>query len=522
MKKSTLALSVAAALCGFGFAGNALANNLGGATADTMILSQGGIGHQLVFPYFTTQGENATMLNITNTDTKNGKLVKVRFRGAANSDDVFDFQVLMSPGDMWTAAVTQDASSKISVMKSADKSCLLPADASGQQFITTRVDPAPVTGNSANETREGYIEVINMADIPEDTTSGSLYTAIKHVKGVAPCTASVLEAKLGKDFDTLASANAAGLTNPTGGLAGNWIILNQANTSVWSGSATAMQAVKSTTDRVNATGNLVYWPQKDEAPSSTWIANTADPLFVTKVVTIRSFDLPDLSTPYVISDLANPFIRSNNTSMYFAVNNVANEFVTDDGIAAVTDLLFTQPTRRYHVAVNYKATSAAANNTAITGTLASPIYSTGFVEGLSGYYSTANTTMDNRRVCLNNMTKPALDTLFDREEGTAAGTGFVVSPGVPGLPFAICGEAAVTSVNAKNSDGTLAASSLSATVARNNIDFPGFVDGWLTFDTSNAGLGVPMIGASFIRIANGTVNYGVAWNNKVTRTHPSN
>jgi len=96
MKKSTLALSIAAAIGSFGLAGTASA---------AMQLNANGIGHQLVFPYFSAQGDNATLLSITNTDTVNGKLVKVRFRGAANSDDLFDFQVLLSPGDVWTAAV---------------------------------------------------------------------------------------------------------------------------------------------------------------------------------------------------------------------------------------------------------------------------------------------------------------------------------------------------------------------------------------------------------------------------------
>ncbi len=521
MKKSTLALSVAAALSGFGFAGNALANNFGGATADTMILNQDGIGHQLVFPYFTTQGENATMLNITNSDTINGKLLKVRFRGAANSDDVFDFQLLMSPGDMWTAAVTQDATSKISVMKSGDKSCTIPAEASGTLFLTTRVDSAPATGDSANETREGYIEVINMADIP---AGSALFTTVKHVDGKAPCSATVLQEKLGADFASLAAANTAGLTNPTGGLAGNWFILNQANTSVWSGSATAMQAVTRTGTYpilfTNAKGNLVFWPQKAEAPVNG-LENTADALFTKGVEPIQSFDLPDLSTPYVLDDtetypintLGSAYVRSANTSRYFAVSSVSNELVTADDIGAVTDLLFTQPTRRYHVAVNYKASSAVANTTDKKGVLASAIYSdTDKYTGAVSYYTTSNTTLSSRRVCLNNLTKPGLNTLFNREEGTAPGTGFVVSPGVPGAEFAICGEAAVTSINGLDST-----SSLSATVARNNVEFPGFTDGWLTFNTANGGLGVPMIGAAFIRVNNGTVNYGIAWNNKVTR-----
>ena len=75
------------------------------------------------------------------------------------------------------------------------------------------MDPTLTGDNLANGTREGYIEIFNMADIPPlkaaaapvadlvgattagtDATVGStanpLYTAIKHVGGVAPCGAA--------------------------------------------------------------------------------------------------------------------------------------------------------------------------------------------------------------------------------------------------------------------------------------------------------------------------------------------
>ena len=203
MKKSTLALSIAAAIGGLGMAGNALAvtdfNTVatGADATGILVRNDGGIGHQLVFPYFTAQGANATLLSITNTDTTNGKLVKVRFRGAANSDDLYDFQVALSPGDMWTAAVTRDATSGAASLSTTDKSCTLPASVNGT-FNLQRVD-----GNAAAQTLEGYVEVINMANIPPvgtQTATGTLtaaqdlanvkapalLTAIKHARGFAP------------------------------------------------------------------------------------------------------------------------------------------------------------------------------------------------------------------------------------------------------------------------------------------------------------------------------------------------
>uniref|UniRef100_A0A7S3H3V9 Uncharacterized protein n=1 Tax=Spumella elongata TaxID=89044 RepID=A0A7S3H3V9_9STRA len=134
MKKNVLALSIAAMIGGLGFVGtasaaldaagnsNALvgtgvagtavdlaAGQLTKATATALTTQPGGVGHALLVPYFNAQNGNMTVLHVTNTDQTNGKAVKVRFRGAANSDDILDFQVFLSPGDVWTAAVTAGA-----------------------------------------------------------------------------------------------------------------------------------------------------------------------------------------------------------------------------------------------------------------------------------------------------------------------------------------------------------------------------------------------------------------------------
>lgn len=87
MKKNVLALSIATMIGGLGFTGAAFA------AAGDVSVNPNGDGHILLVPYYTVQDGNVTAFNIVNTDTKNGKAVKVRFRGASNSDDVLDFQV---------------------------------------------------------------------------------------------------------------------------------------------------------------------------------------------------------------------------------------------------------------------------------------------------------------------------------------------------------------------------------------------------------------------------------------------
>src|SRR5512140_277165 len=105
MRKNLIALSAAAFVGGLGLSGSATA----GVFADTGVVGTvdytsnatredvrlSGVGHQLIIPYFNNQGTNVTLINVVNSDTVNGKAVKIRFRGASNSDDIFDFQVYM-------------------------------------------------------------------------------------------------------------------------------------------------------------------------------------------------------------------------------------------------------------------------------------------------------------------------------------------------------------------------------------------------------------------------------------------
>jgi len=525
MKKSTLALSIAAAIGSLGLAGAANA---------AMNVQTGGVGHQLVFPYFSAQGDNATLLSITNTDTTNGKLVKVRFRGAANSDDLFDFQLALSPGDVWTAAVTRDAATGLAQLATTDKSCTLPASVNAK-FSTFRLDPSASDADKAAGTREGYAEVITMGNI-EPLAAGTdasivataLFTAIKHKAGVAPCTAAVLTDKL----STKAKGDAA-LTAPTAGITGDWILLNQTSTAAWSGSATALSP--------NTTAQKVFWPQTSGAPTftspETIATYTADPLLAKGIVTAQNFDLPDMSTPYESGATAEG--QADNATFALAKTNISNQYVTDDSIAAVTDLLFSQPTRRYHVAVNYTARKDDAttpgtiestfNLFGTKGTDAVAIFrkttdgaqETATTTGISNYYRPSNVvfpTATSRTLCLNSITAPTKDNRFDREETTpaAATTDFTISPVIVAAASTvyICGEAAVVSINA---GGVTDPSALGATVARNDITFPaGYTDGWLSFSTlaADGTSGLPILGQAFIRAANGAVNYGFGYAHK--------
>jgi len=580
MKKSTLALSVAAAI--MGFAGNAMAIstlNQPATTATVVERNADGIGHQLVIPYFSTQNGNVTLLNITNTDQVNAKLVKVRFRGAANSDDIFDFTLALSPGDVWTASVGQDVTTGKSLLRTTDTSCVIPANVkstSGQAFLTDRVDPTPAAGSKENETREGYVEIIQMADVPVPTLAiGSLalgkayaamtaaekattlYGQIKHVPNGAPlCDDTTLNTLIGTDFATVAAANTNGLTQTSGGLTADWVIMNQTTTAAWSGSALAFEA-RLVAGGAPALGNIAFWPQKSGTPiqftsTGATLAElgrndfTADPIFVSNTVAIQQFDLPDLSTAYTtvdnaLANVANNAVsagtggaaqnRADLLSAQLAVKSITTPFVTNSGIAGATDIVFSQPTRRFSVGVNYKAAAVAPattvgnNVTTTTGALASAVFRapvgnwTAAATG-SAYYDTTDLTLTGRQACLNNLTK---NTYYDREENTPTTpqSAFVISPGILTTTQAIpvCGEDAIVSIN-----GATGGSALSASVAKTNLTTnTGYDLGYFVISTNRnnavggANLGLPIAGFTASRVANGAVNYGFTSQHKVTR-----
>lgn len=561
MKKSILSASIAAMIGGLGFAGlaNAGVHVPAANPATTLSINEAGTGHILTVPYFTTQGTNATLLNITNTDTVNGKLVKVRFRGASNSDDIFDFTLALSPGDVWAAKVSQGADGR-SQLETSDKSCTLPSIVATQKnsFPTGRLNPAFTDAQKANETREGYVEILTMADIPKDANNNQygataiatnpLFTAVKHVNGVAPCTAASLDVlKTDSEYYSIAEAGALavpvviaapttrtalgkGLAYPTGKLMANWTIIDTVKTATFSGAATAIRATGAAAADINA--NVVFFPQSDDAASTT-VADintvTADPLLrtanrratdaatgaegvvasATPFIAASYYDLPDLSTPYVTAVSATaPLIQAFNLTSAVATKSVVNEYLTTTSIGATTDWVFSMPTRRYNVAVNYRFTSPVSTN--------ARVYSdwTAAAAPTANFFTSANTALVNGQVCAAADTGAAGVNQWDREETTTSSQ-FVISPGtVTSIRF--CGE---TSVLAINNGTNTSSGSLSASVALQNLNVNAS-EGWISLGTSglrnradSANLGLPVLGAAFAKSS----AFGAVWPHRYAR-----
>ncbi|WP_027995450.1 hypothetical protein [Simplicispira psychrophila] len=505
MRKNLLALSIAAMVGGLSGAANAAvfvntvgaaANGLPAISAAAPLATQltsttTGIGHILVVPYFSTQQNNNTLLNLVNTDTVNGKAVKLRFRGAANSDDVFDISIFLSPGDMWTANVSADGD--LSRLATSDTSCTLPSAQDikdlGGKFKTNRVRNADPL-----QTREGYVEILNMADVPPGTgTAGAnsaLYTAIKHVNGVAPCTQALMDLQendlVAIDGDVNSPVR-RGYSWPTGGLMANWVIVNVGDSASFSGEAVALRATPSGTIDTSGSGNLVWFPQTTATPTMAANLLTADPLLSSGAVIAASYDFPDLSTPYVSGALgASPAAQASELASTLAVRSVTNEYLTNKSVNFATDWVFSMPTRRYAAAYNYGATGSAQR-------VLNPL--------VSAHFNSDNVTLDAAKgqLCISTGTMRA----FDREENTR--TTFVISPA---SAVSFCGETSVLSFN------SAAYSVLGAKIAQQNIETK-FADGWFSINTPGVGNGLPVIGFAAAK-TRGT-NLGGTWKHRYSR-----
>jgi len=507
MKKSLIAVSVAAALGGV--AGSAVAQGV--PPASERVFNRDGVGHALIVPYFNTQGGNATLLNIVNTDLVNGKAIKIRFRGASNSDDVFDFQVFLSPGDVWTAGIAKGPNG-VSRLTTADKSCTVPSaikNPLGNDFVTLRLNQRLSGEALQSETREGYVEIFNMGDIYP--TDNDLFDTVKHDAGVPECDPVILDSLTYQDTQ---------LTYPTTGLFANWTIINVPQTTTWTGDALALEA------RVCAGpaqqcepgyGELVYFPQLDlPASALVTVSNfTADPLFRKGIIPAAQYDLPDLSTPYLPANPSSPQINANDLSAAIAGTAWGGEFLTNPAILASTDWVVSSPTRRYYIAVDYSPTAPVlvdnfndnSDPTAVFYRKRTATLTAGNVS-LTGYQGCAILASQGYR---------------DQEETPTTPQGPVISPGTAAAAPSLCGEVSTVSFNGiavpsgsvtASANTTPESTTLKSKVARTNVALP-FTDGWGFVTQPNNNIngrsyGLPLVVNQFARAVNPGATPGVS------------
>jgi hypothetical protein len=467
MKRNTLTTAVLAGLTGM--AGMVSVSNAVNVNPD-------GLGQVLLYPYYTARGGNDTLISVVNT-TADTKAVKVRFIEALNSREVLDFNLYMSPYDVWVAAVTGDAAGGAKMI-TADTSCTVPYFQGGtpgnvgeQPFLNF----AYTGGNSdagpsgIERTASGYIELIEMGTLV-NVTGFSAAAAAKHVGGVprsggpfgAPCSTLVsawANGPWGFGFGNPGDSEVA-TRESTGGMFGAGSIINVAEGTMFSYNATAI-------DRF-------YEPSGDYATS---VANAhTDPgsvlpnlnsgfnesrVFINGIVDERSWPLPLLAVNATITH-----------------DEIFNEYVVEPGIGARTEWVMTFPTKRQHTDNLGFGFVTPGSNAAIP-----PFTRTWAL------FSGGGSLLSAGRACENFNLR-----VWDREESEPE-TGVIVSPPPPQQGFFLCREANVLRFTGEG--GTPEVTEImkeplrdNANLTYTNFQLPsGFTSGWVNFDLTTNGAG---------------------------------
>ena len=388
MKKNILSLAVAASAAGM----------TGLATAQ-MYVNTEHTGEALIFPFYSAQNGNDTLISIANT-TAGTKAVKVRIIESQESEEVLDFNLYMSPQDHFAFAITADGDG--AKLVTADTSCTVPAITDGEQAFTDLLlleaaagdDPAQVLGDAASREQIGYIEVIEMGQVVD----ADLVTAITHVDGVPADCSVVVDAwsivddvegawyadangeEVGVDGSEDANIGTTGMGAAWngGGLYGVATVINVAEGTAFGYDAVAIENL---VDDGN-TGSVLHYAPGDTRPdfTDTAISTTASVAIDGALVTYTNNDVLANSTPY------------NTVSAVLMSDSISNDYVVDPTINALTDWIVTMPTKSHYEDAVLVWTEP---------------FSYGYVGGESG--TAANYANDCQPFSL---------TVYDREEGT--------------------------------------------------------------------------------------------------------
>jgi len=384
-------------------AGSALALAAGASAQLTdpffSFVQKAGTGNVMLFPYYTTDSGNETYINVVNT-TNETKAYKVRFREAKGSEDSLDFHLYLSPKDVWAAAMTQDASGTPTVV-TADSSCTYGmvgsnAEASGANVKTTYLDEiesklaegefdgdqSDVRGDPADRIREGYIEIIEMAVLPDDDPDDLGFYAVHENGSPRDCgvyarlnteadelypdnydTGVTIEGTYFGDSDEPQTGeidiNPGQFAAPTGGSFANAAIIDVDEASYLPYEVTVLADLYTGRVGVSGPGGLgpIFFSQSDTRDDGGNLnGHTADRglkyvknnlVNGTGTNGLQYWDLPDLST---VNDASSGEAQEHiaDVSRSLMTTSLYNEYVVDQAIGAETDWVVTLPTKRFH------------------------------------------------------------------------------------------------------------------------------------------------------------------------------
>ena len=358
MNRKNLTAAVLAGLAGAaGLAGTAQAVNL----------NPDGLGQVLIYPYYTTNGGNQTVLSVVNT-TDQAKAVKVRFLEGFNSREVLDFNLYMSAEDVWTAAVFDGGDffpdvpevDGVPHLVTYDNSCTVPYlyESGPQAFLSIAYidngipefnfeDGGPTTIARASE---GHFEMIEMGTMVGESAidaTHQLTPAVKDKDGnetrpptwePKDCAQLVENWTRTENFGPLGmwtcdvrhdtcAKNRIDIERNSGGLFGGASIVNSDNGTMFSYNAAAIQGFDKTDGHLHREPGSIQPNLNDGDQDTAYVFFGVPQNKVAEIGYVRPVGA---------------------VSAVFMHEHIMNEYTVEDDLAASTEWVITFPTKSFY------------------------------------------------------------------------------------------------------------------------------------------------------------------------------
>ncbi len=296
----------------------------GALPAQAMYINPRGTGQALIFPYYTVNAGQQTILSVVNT-TDRAKILSVAFREAYNGRLVLRFDVIVGAHDTWVATtfappVQETNGTALGV---PDDNCTVPraSEWTGviggmtyQEFL-----PFDYTGSAADggptqvsRLREGYFDIIERAEL-----SGALAIAANQRNCAA--------------FDPLnALVGNPALTPPGGGLRGSFAVVDVAQGTILGGNATAIDGFSTT---------ALFSPTVPAIEYDTFAAVNAGGGNVSAQVPVGG-KLVELTFP--------PARSVDALSALLMTDSLLGDVTNEAGLGSHSEWVITAPTKRFH------------------------------------------------------------------------------------------------------------------------------------------------------------------------------
>ena len=313
MKKNKLTTAVIAGLAGVAGMANAAVH-----------ISSEGTGQVLIYPYYTVNNGLVTSYSVVNTMNE-AKAIKVRFLEGDHSLEVLDFNVYLSPYDVWTGALGATASTigahvgePSGMHVSFDESCAPFLTKAGQEFLPYEIDTDESAANMSMErSTQGHFEVIEMGVV-----TGNHAAYADHTSTGTPTSCASIAASWSAGGTWIGDAS-VDIEDPTGGLFGAATMLNVAEGLAMTYDATALDDFWLNSGNHTRPGDLTPSLSEADFNSSVFLDGVA-----------------------LNSEWAE---RYQSVSAVFMKQAVYNEYAFDSAIAAKSEWVVTFPTKNFHV-----------------------------------------------------------------------------------------------------------------------------------------------------------------------------